>query len=55
MRKSLHYGLLSGGIGVIFLVLLLTVLWRAQHDAGHPAFTGDLFLLTGLIVFSRWG
>lgn len=55
MRKSLQYGLLSGGIGVIFLILLLAVLWRTQHDAGHPAFAGDLFLLTGLIVVSRWG
>lgn len=55
MRKSLQYGLLSGGLGIIFLVLLLVVIWRAQQDAGHPAFAGDMFLLTGLIVFSRWG
>lgn len=55
MRKSLQYGLLSGGIGIVFLVLLLAVILRAQHDAGHPAFAGDIFLLGGLIVFSRWG
>ncbi len=55
MRKSLQYGLLSGGIGIVFLCLLLAVLWRAQQDAGHPAFAGDMFLLGGLVVFSRWG